>query len=136
MKLGAILVSLIALGGVAHAQEPPVSPRGTTTPRIFSPETLAEEVSKRQASGVSKQREPMLTTEKLSRPPVLAGLGLMAIGGIMAATAGESATFTTINPVTGQTISSTVTVTENGKRWTGVSLLGAGGVLTYLGLSK
>jgi hypothetical protein len=136
MKIGAFLVALMAFGGVAHAQESMVSPRDTTTPGIFSRDRLSAEVSKLQGSAVSKQREPALTTEKLTRPPVLAGLGLMAIGGILAATAGESATFTTTNPITGQSLTSTVTVTENGKRWTGFSLLGAGGVLTYLGLSK
>jgi hypothetical protein len=127
------LVASFALGGVAHAQDSTRSTRDKSSPAIFSSERLSAEVSKLQQQGVSKQREPGFNTEKLMRPPVLAGIGLMALGGILAATAGESATMTTTNPLTGQTISSTVSVEQNGQRWTGISLLGAGGVLTWLG---
>ena len=132
------LVASFALGGVAHAQDSTQSTRdttspGSTRPGIFSSERLSAEVSKLQKQGVSKQREPGFKTEKFMRPPVLAGIGMMALGGILAATAGESATVTTTNPLTGQTLSSTVSVEQNGQRWTGISLLGAGGVLTWLG---
>jgi len=134
MKIVAFLVALVTLGGVAHAQDSTLALRPATSRSIFSTERLSAEVSKLQRDGVSAQREPTFTTEKLMRPPVLAGLGLMTIGAVLAATAGESATFTTTNPVTGQPFVSTVSVSQNGRRWTGISLLGAGGVLTYLGL--
>jgi hypothetical protein len=132
MKIVMCLVALLALGGVAHAQDSTRSTRDTTSPGIFSTDKLSAEVAKLQ-QGVSTQREPALATEKLKRPPVLAGIGLMALGGILAATAGESATVTMTDPFTGQTLSSTVSVEQNGRRWTGISLLGAGGVLTWLG---
>ena len=135
MKVVPFLVAVVMLGGVAHAQDSTPSLRDATSRSIFSTESLSAEVSKLQRAGASAQREPMFTKAKLSRPPVLAGLGLMAIGSLLAATAGESATITTTNPITGQPFTSTVSVTQNGRRWTGFTLLGAGGVLTYLGLS-
>lgn len=132
MKIVLFLVAFVALAGGARAQD--FTPRDRVSPRIFSTEALSAEVSKLQRNGTSAQREPTFTKEKLTRPPVLAGLGLITIGGILAATAGESATITMVNPITGQPFSSTVTVTQPGRRWTGITLLGGGGVLTYLGL--
>jgi hypothetical protein len=132
MKTASFLVAFVVLAGGAHAQDS--TPSDAASPRIFSTEALSAEVSRLQRNGTSAQREPAFTKEKLMRPPVLAGLGLMAIGGILAATAGESATITMVNPATGQPFSSTVSVTQTGRRWTSFTLLGGGGVLTYLGL--
>jgi len=33
-------------------------------------------------------------------------------------------------------MTSTISVTNNGRRWVGIGLLGSGGVLTFLGLSE
>jgi len=131
MKIVLCLVTLCALSGVAQAQ-------GVTSSRapVFTAQQLAFQVARLQQNTVSAQREPMFTREKLTRPNVLVGLGLMATGAILAATASETATITTLNPVTGQPFTSTITATNNGRRWVGIGMLGSGGMLTYLGLSK
>ena len=136
MKIAQFVVVFFVFSGIAVAQDSAQSFHQVTNRTIFSAERLAAEVSRTQASGAAAQREPTFTKEKLSRPTVIAGLGLMTIGAVLAATAGESATMTTFNPITQQPITSTISVTNNGRRWVGVGMLGAGGVLTFLGLSE
>jgi hypothetical protein len=136
MKIARFVVVFFVFSGIAHAQNPGPMLHGTKSPRIFSADRLAAEVSRAQGNGAAAQREPTLTKEKLTRPTVLAGLGLMTIGAVLAATAGESATLTTFNPITQQPMTSTISVTNNGRRWVGIGMLGGGGVLTYLGLTE
>ena len=137
MKIASFVVAFFVFSGIAHAQNARPTVHEATRLNIFSADRLAAEVSRAQGTGGARaQREPTFTKEKLSRPPVLAGLGLMTIGAVLAATAGESATVTTFNPITQQPISSTLSVTNNGRRWVGIGMLGGGGVLTYLGLTE
>jgi hypothetical protein len=136
MKIASFVVLVFLFSGVAHAQNPGPTLGEVRHLGIFSADRLAAEVARAQQSGASAQREPTFTKEKLSRPTVIAGLGLMTIGAVLAATAGESATMTTFNPITQQPISSTVSVSNNGKRWVGIGMLGGGGALTYLGLTE
>ena len=136
MKIARCAIVFFVLSGVAHAQDTRPSFQ-VTTRQIFSADRLAAEVSRTQRSGSAPaQREPTFTREKLSRPTVLAGLGLMTIGAVLAATAGESATVTTFNPITQQPMRSTISVTNNGRRWVGIGMLGGGAALTFLGLSE
>jgi len=137
MKIASFVVVFFVFSGIAQAQNArPMVDRATRL-NIFSTDRLATEVLRAQGSGgVRAQREPTFTKEKLSRPTVLAGLGLMTIGAVLAATAGESATVTTFNPITQQPISSTISVTNNGRRWVGIGMLGGGGALTFLGLTE
>jgi hypothetical protein len=116
MKLAQFVVVFFVFSGIAHAQDPGPMLHATRSPSIFSADRLAAEVSRAQGSGAAAQREPTLTKEELTRPTVLAGLGLMTIGAVLAATAGESATLTTFNPITQQPMSSTISVTNNGRR--------------------
>ncbi len=135
MKIASFLVAFAVLSGTAHAQVSSVTPE-RRSPGIFSPSNLSATAERLQTGNqVAAQREPGLTREKITRPHVLVGLGLLATGAIMAASASESATFTTVNPVTNQPLTSTVSATNNGQRWAGIGLLGAGGAMTYLGLT-
>ena len=137
MKIARFVVAaFFVLGGVAQAQESRPSLQDVTNQTIFSADRLSAEVSKVQGSGAPARGEPTFTREKLTRPHVILGLALMATGAVLAATAGQSATLTTFNPVTQQPITSTISVTNNGRRWVGIGLLGSGGVLTFLGLSE
>jgi len=137
MKIARCVIVFFVFSGIAHAQDSTPSFRQVTSLNIFSADRLAAEVSRAQGSGgAPAQREPTLTREKLSRPNVIVGLGLMAIGAVLAATAGESATVTTFNPITQQPVTSTISVTNSGRRWVGIGMLGGGGVLTFLGLAE
>ena len=136
MKIASFVVLSFLFSGIAHAQNARPTLGEVRQLGIFSADRLAAEVSNAQQSGASAQREPTFTKEKLSRPTVIAGLGLMTIGAVLAATAGQSATVTTFNPITQQPMSSTISVTNNGRRWVGIGLLGGGGALTYLGLTE
>jgi hypothetical protein len=137
MKITLCVVVVCAFGSIAHAQDLGLGLHRGTGQNIFSADRLAAEVSRVQGSGsASAQREPTFTKEKLSRPTVIAGLGLMAVGAVLAATAGESATMTTFNPITQQPITSTISVTNNGRRWVGIGMLGGGAALTFLGLAE
>jgi hypothetical protein len=136
MKTASFVVAFFAFSGIAHAQHAKPTVHEATRLNIFSADRLAAEVSRAQGNGVRAQSEPTFTKEKLSRPTVLAGLGLMTIGAVLAATAGESATVTTFNPITQQPISSTISVTNNGRRWVGIGMVGGGGALTFLGLTE
>jgi hypothetical protein len=137
MKMTLCVVVFCAFSSIAHAQDSGPSVHQVTGRNIFSADRLAAEVSRVQGSGsASAQREPTFTKEKLSRPTVIAGLGLMAVGAMLAATAGESATMTTFNPITQQPITSTISVTNNGRRWVGIGMLGGGAALTFLGLAE
>jgi hypothetical protein len=136
MKIASFVVVFFVFTGIAQAQNAGSTVHQSTRLNVFSADRLAAAVSRAQASGVRAQREPTFTKEKLSRPTVLAGLGLMTIGAVLAATAGESATVTTFNPITQQPMSSTLSVTNNGRRWVGIGMLGGGGALTYLGLTE
>ena len=137
MKTASFVVVFFVFSGIAHAQNARPAVHEATRLNIFSADRLAAEVSRAQGNGGARtQSEPTFTKEKLSRPTVLAGLGLMTIGAVLAATAGESATVTTFNPITQQPISSTISVTNNGRRWVGIGMLGGGGALTFLGLTE
>ncbi len=137
MKIAPFVVVFFLFSGIAHAQEARPSFHQVTSRNIFSADRLAAEVSRAQGTGGARaQREPTFTREKLGRPTVLVGLGLMGIGAVLAATAGESATVTSFNPITLQPITSTISVTNNGRRWVGIGMLGGGAALTFLGLSE
>ena len=136
MKIASFVVLSFLFSGITHAQNAGPTLGEVRQLGIFSADRLAAEISRAQQSGASAQREPTFTKEKLSRPTVIAGLGLMTIGAVLAATAGQSATVTTFNPITQQPMSSTISVTNNGRRWVGIGLLGGGGALTYLGLTE
>ena len=137
MKIAPCAIVFFVFSGIAHAQESRPSFHQVTSQNIFSADRLAAEVSRAQGTGnAPAQREPTFTKEKLSRPTVIAGLGLMTIGAVLTATAGESATMTTFNPITQQPVTSTISVTNSGRRWVGIGMLGGGGVLTYLGLTE
>ena len=136
MKIASFVVVFFVFSGIAHAQNARPTIHEARL-NIFSADRLAAEVSRAQGNGGARaQSEPTFTKEKLSRPTVLAGLGLMTIGAVLAATAGESATVTTFNPITQQPISSTLSVTNNGRRWVGIGMLGGGAALTFLGLTE
>jgi len=136
MKIASFVVVFFVFSGIAHAQNARPTVHEARL-NIFSADRLAAEVSRAQGNGSARaQSEPTFTKEKLSRPTVLAGLGLMTIGAVLAATAGESATVTTFNPITQQPISSTLSVTNNGRRWVGIGMLGGGAALTFLGLTE
>jgi hypothetical protein len=143
MKIALCLVLFLMLNGVAPAQDlNPSFPDLTSYTKFsnyakFSREPLSNDSPKAGGNqGFPVHREPTFTKEKLTRPSVLVGLGMIATGAVLAATSGESATVTTFNPVTQQSMTSTIDVTNNGRRWVGIGLLGSGGVLTFLGLSK
>ena len=137
MKMALCVVVLFVFSGIAHAQDARPWSHQVTSRNIFAVDRLAAEVSRAQgSSGASAQREPTFTREKLSRPSVLVGLGLMGIGAVLTATAGESATVTTFNPITLQPITSTISVTNSGRRWVGIGMLGGGAALTFLGLAE
>ena len=135
MKIAYCLVAFLMLSGITHAQDSNVSFPDLMSQIKFSREPISADSSKASGNyGFPTHREP--TSKKITRPTVLVGLGMMATGAILAATAGESATVTTFNPITQQSMTSTVSVTNNGRRWVGIGLLGSGGVLTVLGLTK
>ena len=137
MKIAYCLVAFLMLSGVTHAQDSNVSFPDLMSKIRFSREPISEDVSKASGNyGFPTHQEPKSTKAKITRPSVLVGLGMMATGAVLAATAGESATVTTFNPVTQQSMTSTVSVTNDGRRWVGIGLLGSGGVLTFLGLTK
>ena len=137
MKVVPCVLVFFVFCGVAHAQDTRPSLHQLASRNIFSADRLAAEVSRAQRNGgTTAQREPTFTKEKLSRPNVIAGLGLMAVGAVLAATAGESATVTTFNPITQQPMTSTISVTNNGRRWVGIGMLGGGAALTFLGLAE
>ena len=140
MKTALCLVLFLMLNGVAPAQDLNESVPDLTSYAKFS--TYAK-FSREEGSssaggnyGFPARREPTFSKAKMTRPAVLVGLGMIATGAVLAATAGESATVTTFNPITQQSMSSTISVTNNGRRWVGIGLLGSGGVLTFMGLSK
>ena len=97
-----------------------------------------------------QQTQPIL--QQYPAPPVLyasqktegliiasIGGGLAALGISLAATAGETgqATVTVTDPFFGSSTTTVETSTvNNGKRWSGVGLAAAGGVLVWYGLSK
>ena len=89
MKIASLVVLFFLFGGMAHAQDEGPTLGEVRTAGIFSADRLAAEVSRAQQSGASAQREPTFTKEKLSRPTVIAGLGLMIMGAVLAATAGN-----------------------------------------------
>ena len=137
MKIASCLVIFLMLSGVAHAQDSNRSVPDLTSYTQFSKDPLSTDVSKASGNyGFPAHREPTFSKAKMTRPSVLVGLGMVATGAVLAATAGESATVTTFNPITQQSMTSTISVTNNGRRWVGIGLLGSGGVLTLLGLSK
>ena len=140
MKIALGLVLFLMLNGVVSAQDLNESFPDLTSYAKFS--TYAkfsrEEGSSRAGGnyGFPAHREPTFSKAKMTRPTVLVGLGMIATGAVLAAIAGESATVTTFNPITQQSMSSTISVTNNGRRWVGIGLLGSGGVLTLMGLSS
>src|SRR5262245_34883038 len=137
MKLTPCLLVFLLLCGIAHAQDSKVSFPDLMSQIRFSNEPLSTDVTRASGNqGFPTHHEPTASKSKMTRPSVLVGLGLIATGAVLAATAGESATVTTFNPVTQQSMTSTVSVTNDGKRWVGIGLLGSGGVLTFLGLTK
>jgi hypothetical protein len=137
MKIASCLLVFFMLGGITHAQDSNLSFPDLMSQVRFSKEPVSADVYKASGNqGFPAHHEPTFTKSKMTRPTVLVGLGMIATGAILAATAGESATVTTFNPVTQQSMTSTVSVTNNGRRWVGIGLLGSGGVLTLLGLSK
>src|SRR5262245_45208914 len=137
MKIVCFMVALLMFGGSAYAQDVHPVRHDASTQTIFSADRLAAEIARVQKQGsAAATREPLFTKEKLSRPTVVAGLGIMVIGAVLAATASETATMTVFNPVTQQPMTSTVSVTNNGRRWVGIGMLGSGAALTFLGLSE
>jgi hypothetical protein len=137
MKIAPCLLVFFMLSGITHAQDSNVSFPDLMSQIRFSRQPVSEDMSKASGNyGFPAHREPTFSKAKMTRPAVLVGLGMIATGAVLAATAGESATVTTFNPITQQSMSSTISVTNNGRRWVGIGLLGSGGVLTLMGLSK
>ena len=64
------------------------------------------------------------------------GGGLMTLGIILAATAGDTATVTFTDPFSGTTTVIEASTVSNARRWGGVGLAGAGGLLVWRGLSN
>jgi len=64
------------------------------------------------------------------------GGGLMTLGIILAATAGDTATITFTDPFSGATTVIEASTVSNARRWGGVGLAGAGGLLVWRGLSN
>ena len=64
------------------------------------------------------------------------GGGLMTLGIILAATAGETVTINFTDPFSGTTTVIEASAVNNAQRWTGVGLAGAGGLLVWRGLSN
>ncbi|HEY1308218.1 MAG TPA: hypothetical protein VGF24_31910 [Vicinamibacterales bacterium] len=137
MKTVRFMVALLMFSGIAHAQDVQPSRQDARTQAIFSADRLAAEVARVQKkSAAAATREPLFTKEKLSRPTVVAGLGLMVIGAVLTATSSETVTMTIINPGTGLPVTSTISAVNNGRRWVGIGMLGTGTILTFLGLSE
>src|SRR5262245_7193092 len=137
MKIAHCLVVFLMLSGITYAQDSNLSFPDLMSQVRFSKEPLSTDVSKASGNyGFPAHHEPTFTKSKMTRPTVLIGLGMIATGAVLAATAEKSATVTTFNPVTQQSMTSTISVTNNGRRWAGIGLLGSGGVLTFLGLTK
>src|SRR5262245_4192106 len=97
MKIARFLVALVMFSGIAHAQDVPPARvdgqpllRDSRVQAIFSGDRLAAEVARIQKQdGATAKREPLLTTEKLSRPTVIAGLLLLVSGAVVTATSSE-----------------------------------------------
>jgi hypothetical protein len=137
MKIVRFVLALLMFSGIAQAQDAQPSRQAASRQAVFSADRLAAEVARVQKQGgAAATNEPLFTKEKLSRPTVVAGLGIMVIGAVLTATASQTATMTVFNPVTQLPMTSTVSVTNNGKRWVGIGMLGSGAALTFLGLSE
>ena len=132
-----LLLILFSAGSV-WAEDSSKSLLKLTAQTRFSRDAVVKDMAKSLGSNWTLNRsrqagEPRVGQRK-SVPMTIIGLGLVGVGGALAATAGNSATITFTDPITQQPITTKVSATNNGQRWGGIGLLGSGVVLTLRGL--
>ncbi len=132
------LLFVLFSAGSAWAEDSSKSLLKLTSPTRFSRDTVVKDMAKSLGSNWTLNRsrqsgEPRIG-QRTSVPMTIVGLGLIGVGGALAATAGNSATITFTDPITQQPITTKVSATNNGQRWGGIGLLGSGAVLTLRGL--
>ena len=136
--LGLSLLLILFSAGSVWAEDSSKSLLKLTAQTRFSKDAVVKDMAKGFSSNWSLNRsrrssEPRIGQPK-SVPMTFIGLGLLGVGGALAATAGSSATITFTDPITQQPITTTVSSTNSGQRWGGIGLLGSGAVLALKGL--
>ena len=132
-----LLLILFSAGSV-WAEDSSKSLLKLTSQTRFSRDAVVKDMAIGFSSNWSLNRsrrssEPRVGQRK-SLPRTIIGLGLLGVGGALAATAGSSATITITDPITQQPITTKISATNNGQRWGGIGLLASGAVLALRGL--